>query len=62
MFQGNAEEATNYCLSIFEDFEITGIIRDGANEAGGEGSVKQATFSLILSEKMFTDIPGGGGK
>jgi len=55
MFQGNAEEAMNHYLSIFEDSEITGIIRYGANEAGEEGSVMQATFTLMGQEFMCID-------
>ncbi|WP_419882178.1 VOC family protein [Peribacillus sp. B-H-3] len=47
MFQdGNAEEAMNFYTSIFEDSQITNIVRYGANEAGPEGTVMQATFTL----------------
>jgi superfamily I DNA/RNA helicase len=47
MFQdGNAEEAMNFYTSIFEDSQITNIVRYGANEVGPEGTVKQATFTL----------------
>jgi predicted 3-demethylubiquinone-9 3-methyltransferase (glyoxalase superfamily) len=55
MFQGNAEEAMNYYTSLIEDSEITSITRYGANEAGEEGSVKQATFSLKGQEFMCID-------
>lgn len=56
MFQeGNAEEAMNYYTSIFDDSEITSIVRYGANESGDEGTVMQATFSLNGQEFMCID-------
>ena len=56
MFQdGNAEEAMNFYTSLIEDSEITGIVRYGANEAGDEGTVMQATFSLKGQEFMCID-------
>lgn len=56
MFQdGKAEEAMNYYISIIDDSEITRIVRYGANEAGDEGTVMQATFSLKGQEFMCID-------
>ncbi|RUL54050.1 VOC family protein [Lysinibacillus antri] len=55
MFQGNAEEAMNYYTSIIEESEILSITRYGANEAGDEGSVMQAAFSLKGQEFMCID-------
>ncbi|MBB6733961.1 VOC family protein [Cohnella zeiphila] len=55
MFQGKAEEAMNYYTSVIEDSEITSISRYGANEAGDEGSVFQATFTLKGREYMCID-------
>ncbi|MDQ0233342.1 VOC family protein [Metabacillus malikii] len=56
MFQdGNAEEAMNFYTSLFEDSEITSIVRYGANEAGPEGTVLQATFTLKGQEYMCID-------
>ncbi|MDR4949761.1 VOC family protein [Neobacillus cucumis] len=56
MFQdGNAEEAMNFYTSIFEDSRITNIVRYGANEAGPEGTVMQATFTLKGQEFMCID-------
>jgi predicted 3-demethylubiquinone-9 3-methyltransferase (glyoxalase superfamily) len=46
MFTGRAEEAMNYYISIFDNAEILSIQRYGPNEAGAEGSVLHATFSL----------------
>ncbi|MCL6572060.1 MAG: VOC family protein [Bacillus sp. (in: Bacteria)] len=55
MFEGNAEEAMNCYTSLIENSEITSIARYGANEAGIEGSVFQATFSLKGQEFMCID-------
>lgn len=56
MFQdGNAEEAMNYYTSLIEDSAITSITRYGANEAGDEGTVMHATFSLKGQEFMCID-------
>ncbi|MED1470635.1 VOC family protein [Bacillus salipaludis] len=56
MFQeGNAEEAMNFYTSIIEDSQIISIVRYGANEAGPEGTVMQATFSLKGQEIMCID-------
>lgn len=46
MFNGQAEEAMNFYLSVFQPSEIIHIRRYGANEPGTEGSVQQASFSL----------------
>jgi predicted 3-demethylubiquinone-9 3-methyltransferase (glyoxalase superfamily) len=47
MFEdGKAEEAMNFYTSLFGDSEIISIKRYGANEAGPEGTVMQASFSL----------------
>ncbi len=56
MFQeGNAEEAMKFYTSIIEDSQITSIVRYGANEAGPEGTVMQATFRLKGQEFMCID-------
>lgn len=56
MFQdGNAEEAMNFYTSIIEDSQITSIARYGANEAGQEGTVMLATFTLKGQEYMCID-------
>lgn len=46
MFSGKAEEAMNFYTSIFDQSEIISIQHYGANEAGDEGTVLHATFSL----------------
>jgi predicted 3-demethylubiquinone-9 3-methyltransferase (glyoxalase superfamily) len=56
MFQGGkAEEAMNYYTSLIEDSEILTIARYGANDAGDEGTVMQATFTLKGQEFMCID-------
>ncbi len=54
MFSGQAEEAMNYYISIFDRSEIVSIRRYGANEAGAEGSVFHATF--MLNGQLFMCI------
>lgn len=46
MFEGSAEEAINFYVSLFPDSEIKSISRYGENEAGPAGTVQQALFSL----------------
>jgi len=56
MFQdGDAEEAMNYYTSNIEESEITSIVRYGVNEAGEEGTVMQATFTIKGQEFMCID-------
>lgn len=56
MFQdGKAEEAMNFYISLFEDSEVVKIVRYGVNEAGKEGTVMHATFSLKGQEFMCID-------
>jgi predicted 3-demethylubiquinone-9 3-methyltransferase (glyoxalase superfamily) len=46
MFEGQAEEAMNLYVSLFEKAEILSITRYGPDEAGAKGTVQHATFSL----------------
>ncbi|WP_284645761.1 VOC family protein [Paenibacillus silviterrae] len=55
MFEGNAEEAMNYYVSLIEDSSVTSIIRYGPEGPGTEGSVMQATFTLKGQEFMCID-------
>lgn len=55
MFEGKAEEAMNFYISLFEDSKIISIKHYGANQAGAEGSVMQATFSLHGQTFMCID-------
>ncbi|MWV43150.1 VOC family protein [Paenibacillus sp. HJL G12] len=55
MFEGHAEEAMNFYVSIFTSSEIHSITRYGENEAGAEGSVQKADFSLKGQSFMCID-------
>ncbi|KEO84561.1 3-demethylubiquinone-9 3-methyltransferase [Tumebacillus flagellatus] len=55
MFEGNAEEAINFYTSIFDNSEILKMTRYGPNEAGPEGTVKHAAFTLNGQEFMCID-------
>ena len=58
MFDGKAEEAINFYVSIFKLSQIVNITRYKANEGGVEGKVKLATFKL--KEQEFTCIDSSG--
>jgi predicted 3-demethylubiquinone-9 3-methyltransferase (glyoxalase superfamily) len=55
MFEGRAEEAMNFYISLFKDSEIVNIVRYGPNEAGPEGSVLNAVFTLNGQAYMCID-------
>lgn len=46
MFEGAAEEAMNFYVSLFGGSEVREVERYGPGEAGAEGTLKTATFSL----------------
>lgn len=55
MFEGSAESAMNFYISLFKDATVINISRYGANETGAEGTVKHATFTLHGQEFMCID-------
>ena len=55
MFDGKAEDAMTFYTSLFDDAEILSISRYGPNEAGTEGTVQHATFSLTGQQFMCID-------
>ncbi|EKD94060.1 MAG: 3-demethylubiquinone-9 3-methyltransferase [uncultured bacterium] len=57
MFEGKAEEAMNFYISLFGDSKIGKITRYKANEAGPEGSIMHAIFALNGREYMCIDSP-----
>lgn len=57
MFQGQAEEAMNFYVSLIPGSEITKIVRYGPGQPGPEGSVMTATFSLAGQAVMCIDSP-----
>jgi predicted 3-demethylubiquinone-9 3-methyltransferase (glyoxalase superfamily) len=54
-FDGKAEEAMNFYISLFEQSAVLSITRYGANQAGSEGTVVLACFSLKGEEYMCID-------
>ncbi|MFC0114172.1 VOC family protein [Kibdelosporangium aridum] len=57
MFEGKAEEAMSFYISLFDDAEIVSISRYGAEGPGKEGSVVQAIFTLAGQQYMCIDSP-----
>ncbi len=57
MFEGNAEEAMTFYISLFDDAEVISIARYGADGPGPDGSVQQATFALAGQQLMCIDSP-----
>ena len=55
MFEGAAEEAMNFYLSLFDDAEVVAITRYGAEGPGPEGSVMHCVFRLAGQEFMCSD-------
>ena len=55
MFRGQAEQAMNFYVSLFENSKIINISRYKKSEAGREGSVRQALFSLNGQDFMCID-------
>jgi predicted 3-demethylubiquinone-9 3-methyltransferase (glyoxalase superfamily) len=55
MFEGRAEEAMNFYVSTFGQAEVLNIQRYGPDEAGPEGSVVRASFSLYGQVFMCID-------
>ena len=55
LFEGKAEEAMNFYVSLFEDSTVEQITRYGANQPGKEGSVIHATFILNGQEFICID-------
>jgi predicted 3-demethylubiquinone-9 3-methyltransferase (glyoxalase superfamily) len=46
MFEGQAEQAMTFYVSLFEDGAITSIVRYGPQGPGTEGSVMKASFTI----------------
>jgi len=55
MFEGKAEEAINFYVSLFPGAKILDIQRYGANQPGPEGSVMKASFSIGNQTVLCTD-------
>jgi predicted 3-demethylubiquinone-9 3-methyltransferase (glyoxalase superfamily) len=57
MFQGDAEKAMNFYVSLFPEAKVLDIKRYGPGEAGAEGSIMQARFVLQDQVVMCIDSP-----
>jgi predicted 3-demethylubiquinone-9 3-methyltransferase (glyoxalase superfamily) len=57
MFDGSAEEAMRFYVSLFDGSEITRLERYGPGEPGAEGSVKRADFTVAGQEMICIDSP-----
>jgi predicted 3-demethylubiquinone-9 3-methyltransferase (glyoxalase superfamily) len=57
MFEGNAEEAMTFYLSLFDDAEVVSVNRYGADGPGKEGTVQLATFTLAGQQYKCIDSP-----
>jgi len=55
MFEGQAEEAMHFYISLFEKSKILSINRYGIDEAEFDGKVKYATFALHGQVYMCMD-------
>jgi predicted 3-demethylubiquinone-9 3-methyltransferase (glyoxalase superfamily) len=57
MFEGKAEEAMNFYVSLFRNSRVIDITRYGPEGPGAEGSVLHATFSLNGQTFRCIDSP-----
>ena len=57
MFEGDAEAAMNFYVSLFPGAEIVSIARFGPEGPGAEGSVYQASFTVAGQTIMCFDSP-----
>lgn len=57
MFEGKAEEAMRFYVSLLPGSQILDITRYGPGGAGPEGSVMKATFSVAGQTVMCIDSP-----
>jgi predicted 3-demethylubiquinone-9 3-methyltransferase (glyoxalase superfamily) len=57
MFEGDAEQAMAFYVSLFDDAEITSVTRYGPGAPGPEGTVQHAVFTLAGQQFMCIDSP-----
>lgn len=57
MFQGRAEAAMQFYVSLFPDGEVRSLTRYGPGAAGVEGSVMKAVFSIAGQTIVCIDSP-----
>lgn len=57
MFQGDAEAAMDFYVSLFPDARVDDIMRYGPGQPGPEGSVMKASFTLGDQSFICIDSP-----
>ncbi len=57
MFEGAAEEAMTFYMSLFDDSEITSIQKYAGDDGGPAGTIKHAAFTLGGREFQCSDSP-----
>ena len=57
MFEGNAEEAMKFYVSIFPNSKIVAATKYADGENGKKGSIKHATFQISGAKMMCIDSP-----
>jgi len=57
MFQGQADEAMEFYMSLFGDAQILEVERFGEGEVGAKGSVKKARFEIEGQTILCVDSP-----
>ncbi|MCG3180370.1 MAG: hypothetical protein BIFFINMI_02730 [Phycisphaerae bacterium] len=57
LFVGSAEEAMNFYVGLFPDSRIDRVQRFGPGEAGKEGTIKRADFTLAGRPMICFDSP-----
>lgn len=55
MFEGQAEEAMNFYVSLFPGSEACEVVRYGPGQAGPEGSIMKAAFTVGGQTVLCTD-------
>ncbi|MGA6957381.1 MAG: VOC family protein, partial [Candidatus Acidiferrales bacterium] len=55
MFEGKAEEAMNFYVSLFPGAEVLDVVRYGPDGPGAAGSVLKATFRIGNETVMCID-------
>ena len=55
LFEGKAEEALRFYVSLFPESEIREVVRWGADGPGADGTIRKATFSIAGQNVMCTD-------
>src|SRR5580658_1450803 len=55
MFEGKAEEAMSFYVSLFPSSAVTEVVRYGSGEAGPEGSIRKAAFTVSGQTVLCTD-------